>query len=386
MPSLPSAAPPENEPGESSSPPPRWTRSVQDIYAQLNVATASNPLEQVYPAILTEDDSLTVEEALSGPDATLWRQAMDAEFQALQQNSTWSLVKLPPDRRPITCKWILRRKLKADGSIERYKARLVARGFSQSPGLDFDETFSPVLGMTAFCILVALAAHYDWPLHQLDVKTAFLHGDLQEEIYMQQPPLYQSAAQPDTVCRLHKALYGLKQSPRQWYLKIHQFLLGQGYIRLQSDPNIYTRHSNTVFLVLGLYVDDILLLSNQLPELNHAKRELSQTFPLTDGGELSYCLGIQVKRDHQKGVITLSRSNFVDEILHRYNMMHCNGVPIPLAPSTKLSSEMAPSTDEEKRYMQGIPSCNVLGSIRYLVTCTRPDLCFAAGFLSRFMQ
>lgn len=356
-------------------------RSLRDIYSRLNLAAAGDSLAPDYSGSLLEDDNISVEEALSGPDALHWRHAMDAEYQALLQNSTWSLVDLPSTRCAVSCKWILRCKLKADGSLDRYKARLVARGFSQSPGLDYEETFSLVLGMASFRMLVATAAHYDWPLHQLDIKTAFLHGELEEEIYMQQPPFYQEADAPHKVCRLHKALYGLKQSPRQWYLKIHQFLLSVGYSRLQTDPNIYTRHVGATYLILGLYVDDILFPGSHLHVLQSTKQQLAYAFSFTDGGELSYCLSIQVNRDHSKGIITLSQAKFVAEILHKYNMAECNGTPIPLAPNNKLTTSTVLSTQEEKQYMASVPFCNVLGSIRYLVTCTRPDVClFLSGF------
>lgn len=158
---------------------------------------------------------------------------------------------LPTGRRPVSYKWVLRCKYRPDGTVERYKARLVARGFSQMVGFDYEDTFSPVLGMTSFRLIVALAAPFSYPIHQADVKTAFLHGDLLEEIYMSQPPLYQSPAAPKKVCRLHKAIYGLKQSPRQWYMKFHTFMIEKGHTYLQSNPNIYIRQGHVTFVLLG---------------------------------------------------------------------------------------------------------------------------------------
>lgn len=240
--------------------------------------------------------------------------------------------------------------------------------------------------MTSFCLLVALAAQYDYHLHQMYVTIAFLHGDLSEEIYMVQPPLYIDSAHPTRVCRLHKALYGLKQSPRLWYFKFHQFMLHHGYHHLQTDPNVYTRHHMTSFLVIAIYVDDILILCDTLPSLLTAKTELMQAFAMTDGRELSYYLGIQVHRDHANGLIHLTQSKFVDEVLRRYHMHTCKGIDIPLATSVKLSSIMQPNTSMEIAHMKTLPYSSILGSVRYLVTYTRPDIYFTAGFLSRFMH
>lgn len=311
---------------------------------------------------------------------------MDNEFQSLLSNGTWTLVDLPPQRKPVSYKWILRKKLNQDGSVARFKARLVARGFSQLPGVDFSETFSPVLSMTSFRIIVSIAAQNDFLLHQMDVTTAFLNGDLTEEIYMMQPPLYQSTTAPQQVCRLHKAIYGLKQSPRQWYFKFDTFMLEHGFKRLQSDSTIYTRHNASVFLVIGIYVDDLLLLCNSFSVLNRAKHELQDAFTMTDGGELTYCLGIQVQRDCNSGHILLSQTKFIDEILRRFNMQDCNGVPVPLAVNTKLSLSMSPSPSSAVLQMKQVPYSSIMGGSRYLVTCTRSDIYFATGYLSRFMH
>lgn len=154
---------------------------------------------------------------------------------------------------------------------------------------------------------------------------------------MQQPPHYIDPKFPHHVCKLNKAIYGIKQSPRQWYLKLHIFLISHGYTRLQSDLTIYTRHTSTIFLVLAVYVDDLSIMCNSEDALIVAKNELANAFPLTDGGPISYCLGLLVQRDYKQGTISLSQARFASEILQRFNMASCKGVPIPLAPSVKLS-------------------------------------------------
>jgi hypothetical protein len=184
-------------------------------------------------------DDLSIQEALSGSEAASWREAMDSEYQSLIENGTWYLVPPPTDRKLVSCKWLLRKKFNADGTISRYKARLVARGFSQVPGMDYNETFSPVLRITSFRALLATATQFRLLVHQMDVRTAFLHGNLHEEIYMEQPPGYISHDHPNYVCKLVKALYGLKQSPRQWYERFTNCMSNLGYTRFQSDPNVY---------------------------------------------------------------------------------------------------------------------------------------------------
>ncbi|MCO5580367.1 hypothetical protein L7F22_034234 [Adiantum nelumboides] len=316
--------------------PPCMMRSLADIYAQTNAISCTPPVEPKFSYPLLVDDGVTLNEALSGPKAHLWKATMDQEMAALHANKTWTLASLPPGRQPISCKWIFLYKLKSDGSIDRYKARLVAQRFFQKPSLDYSETFSPVLSMTSFWVIVALAAHYQFHLHQLDIKTAFLHA--------------------------------------------------HGYSRLQTDSTIYTRHTSESILVLAVYVDDIPIMSDKEDVLIASKKELSQAFPLTDGGPISYCLGLLVQQDYQKATISLSQSRYVAKVLQRFNLSSCKGVDIPLTPSVKLISEMMPLTPNEQEQMAAIPYMPAIGGIRYLVTCTRSDICFTAGYLSWFMQ
>ncbi len=331
-------------------------------------------------------DDLTIQEALSGSEATSWREAMDAEYQSLMENGTWYLVPPPTDRKLVTCKWLLRKKFHADGTISRYKARLVARGFSQVRGMDYNETFSPVLRITSFRALLATAAQFRLIIHQMDVRTAFLHGNLHEEIYMEQPPGYISNDHPNYVCKLVKSLYGLKQSPRQWYERFTNCMSHLGYTRFQSDPNVYSRHGPNVILILAIYVDDIIILCNSEHALSKAKSELQASFSMQDMGALHYCLGIQVLQDPSHAIIRINQRPYIESLLQKYNMSSCKGVstPLPLSLKTKTppsSSAITPTSD-----MVAFPYANILGGIRYLVTCTRPDICFAANYLSRYMQ
>ncbi|MCO5576728.1 hypothetical protein L7F22_030545 [Adiantum nelumboides] len=288
-----SANPPDPSGLSCSSMQPRmWT--VQSLYDTSKPVTvdlsSSSPISEfsgsafALPIELPDADAdpISPEAALAGPDSNLWHAAMSEELASLHRNRTWSLVPLPEGRQPITCKWIIRRKLHPDGSIARYKARLVARGFSQIPGLDYGDTFSPVLRMSSFRLLLAMAAQFDFELYQLDVQTAFLHGDLSEELYMQQPPLFESSEYPHHVCRLHRSIYGLKQSPRLWFQRFNDFMLAHGYTRLLSEPYIYIRHTPISSLIIALYVDDIPVAGSSKSVVLDAIAEIKSVVPITD--------------------------------------------------------------------------------------------------------
>ena len=313
------------------------------------------------------DEELSVQQALHGPDSDKWREAMDTEISSLLQNKTWTLTELPSDRKAVSCKWLLRRKYNPDGSIARYKARLVARGFTQTHGLDYTETFTPVLRMTSLRLLLAIATHFNFTVHQMDVKTAFLNGELEEDIYMQQPPYYESREYPTHSCKLHKAIYGLKQSPRQWYQKFNNFMLTHGYTRFLSNANVYTRSGQDYYLLVAIYVDDIILASGSLDAIHKAKLEFSAAFAMTDMGELTYVLGIQVHHDRSKGVMRLSQRRYAELLLRRFHMESSRGIDTPLPTNSLLSSINGPESLSEQQMMAVVPYSHSIGGVRYLV-------------------
>jgi len=185
---------------------------------------------------------------------------MELEMSALHQNGTWELVPLPPHKKTVGCKWVFTVKFNPDGSVDRLKARLVAKGYTQTYGIDYDETFSPVAKISSVRVLISLAATLDWPLFQLDVKNAFLHGDLHEEVYMEQPPGFVAQGEsPGRVCKLKKALYGLKQSPRAWFGKFSEAVLKFGLQRCQTDHSVFHLHTSAGYIFLVVYVDDIVI-------------------------------------------------------------------------------------------------------------------------------
>jgi hypothetical protein len=222
-----------------------------------------------------------------------WQSAMQEEIEALHAQGTWDLVALPPDRNLVGCKWVYRLKKHADGSIARHKARLVAKGFSQEEGIDYGETFSPVVKPTTVRLVLALAAHFNWSLRQLDVKNAFLHGILHEEVYMTQPPGFVSKAHPsDFVCRLRKSLYGLKQAPRAWNERFTSFLPSLGFQASLADSSLFLQHSSHGTLILLLYVGNIILTGSHSSLFSSVIAALSQEFDLTDLGPLHHFLGL----------------------------------------------------------------------------------------------
>ena len=228
------------------------------------------------------EEPQTLEEALQGENSKQWKEAMEEEYNSLLQNETWALTPLPTNRTAIGCKWVFRIKYNAEGNVDRFKARLVAKGFLQKEGLDYNETFAPVAKFSSIRCILAIAAIDDAEVHQMDVKTAFLNGELNEDIYMEQPEGFVKESEKNLVCKLNKALYGLKQSPRAWYSKINNFLLSIGFIRTNSDHSVFVKISDKIKIIIAIYVDDLIIACNNLEELNRLKGNFSKSFEMKD--------------------------------------------------------------------------------------------------------
>ena len=244
-----------------------------------------------------KDEPRNVTEAFLGPDKENWTKAMEEEMASMRSNQVWELVDLPKGRKAIGNKWVLKMKRKADGTIDKYKARLVAKGYTQQEGIDYEETFSPVVRFTSIRLILAIVASMDLELHQMDVKTTFLNGDLEEEIYMQQPVGFVNEGQENKVCRLLKSIYGLKQSSRQWYIRFHNTIILNGFTMIDEDHCVYIKRSMDKFIIMSLYVDDILIAGNSKEYVNEIKGWLSSNFEMKDMGEAAYILGVKISRD-----------------------------------------------------------------------------------------
>ncbi|KAJ9554960.1 hypothetical protein OSB04_009574 [Centaurea solstitialis] len=322
----------------------------------------------------TEIEPTSYSEAANNPK---WQMAMQSELRALEENGTWSLTPLPIGKVPIGCRWVFKIKRNSDGSIERYKARLVAKGFTQLEGVDFHETFSPTAKIISVRCLLAIAAARGWSMHQLDVNNAFLHGTLDEEIYMSLPPgLRRQGESQQLVCRLHKSLYGLKQASRQWFAKFSEAIRSAGFIQSKADYSLFTKKQGKSFTALLIYVDDILITGNDSKSINDVKEYLHNHFRLKDLGALKFFLGIEISTS--KRGIGMSQTKYALEIIKDVGLLGAAPAKTPMEQGTKLSDDSEPLRDLEK-YRR------LIGRLIYL-TVSRPDITYAVHVLSRFMH
>ena len=323
-------------------------------------------------------------EALNGPYAKQWKEAMNEEYKSLMKHKTWTLVKLPQGRNVVGSKWVYKAKQKANGDIDRYKARLVARGFSQEAGVDYDEVFAPVARYNSIRSVLAIANQLDLEVHQMDVKSAFLNGDLENEIFMKQPEGFVDSENPDYVCLLKKSLYGLKQSARCWNLVMDEYLKSNGYKQSTADMCIYykseVKDGRTVLMIIAVYVDDTILASNNMDALNEEKRRLSRKFEMDDRGEVHYVLGMSVKRNRNLKILTIDQRVYLENVLKRFGMQSCKPIATPLEPGKKFEALGDDDPVDVTEYQA------VIGSLTYAVVSTRPDLAVAVGMLSQFMK
>ncbi|KAK8946894.1 hypothetical protein KSP39_PZI006799 [Platanthera zijinensis] len=317
----------------------------------------------------------SVAEAL---DSSEWRAVMQEEIDALTKNHTWDMVPLPPSRRAVGCKWVYTVKHHPDGSVARYKARLVAKGYAQTQGVDYQETFAPVAKMNTIRVILSLAALRDWLLFQLDVKNVFLHGTLNEEVYMVPPPGFHSSADQRLVCRLRRSLYGLKQSPRAWADRFTKSMLRFGFQQSHADHTLFLRHRVGKMVALIVYVDDIVLTGDDVDGISEVKSFLNDQFEVTDLGHLRYFLGIEVARSSR--CIYISQRKYILDLLQQTGLANSRPVDTPVEVSHRLADtegELLSSTDASQ-YQR------LVGKLIYL-TMTRPDIAYVVGVLSQFM-
>jgi len=336
--------------------------------------------------IQMEGDPTTFEEAMRSPHSSKWLEAMEDEIKSMSTNKVWKLEEIPKGAKTVGCKWVYKIKRDSQGNIDRFKARLVAKGFTQREGIDYNETFSPVSSKDSFRIIMALVAHYDLELHQMDVKTAFLNGDLYENVYMAQPKGFVTQGKESLGCRLVKSIYGLKQASRQWYLKFDETIRKFGFKENEEDTCIYTKFKNGKFIFLILYVDDILLASSDVQILRETKNFLSSNFDMKDLGEASYVLGIEIHRDRKKGVLGLSQKTYIEKILKKYSMHASKASPAPIIKGDKFGNFQCPRNQYEIDQMKSVPYASAVGSLMYAQVCTRPDLAFVTGMLGRYQS
>ena len=305
-----------------------------------------------------------------------WKTAMVEEMYALKKNDTWDLVVLPPGKKPVGCKWVFVVKQKMDGTVDRYKARLVAKGFTQTFGIDYQETFAPVAKLNTVRVLLSCAVNQGWDLQQLDVKNAFLHGELEEEVYMEIPPGFSCDKTQGKVCKLKRALYGLKQSPRAWFGRFQRAMVSVGYKQSNADHTLFVKKAGTKITILVVYVDDRVATGNDSDEINRLKKFLGQEFEIKDLGKLRYFLGIEVARS-SKGIF-LSQRKYVLDLLTEAGLLGCHPSDTPIEANTRLREKDGDPVDKG-RYQR------LVGKLIYL-SHTRPDIAFAVSLVSQFMH
>jgi hypothetical protein len=328
----------------------------------------------------------TYDEAKTRSDWPEWRNATEIEYQTLLEAGTWQLVERPTEHNVVDCKWVLRRKLKSDGTTEKYKARLTAKGFTQVANVDYFETFAPVAKLGSIRSILAIAARNAWPIHQFDFHGAFLNGTLDDDevIYMEQPPDFEVADKRKYVVRLVKTLYGLRQSSRKWYETLTHSLATLGFTPLETDHAVFTYHTPTDIVILAIHVDDTTITSNAINLLEHFQVEIGKLFQTTLLGPINWLLGIKITRDLENQSISLSQHSYIESVLRKFHMEQCKPVSTPL-PSYPLSRNQCPTPDsDEARQMKQVPYREAVGSLMWAALATRPDLAYSVTTLSQF--
>jgi hypothetical protein len=274
-----------------------------------------------------------------------WMDAMTVEYQSIMKNDVWKVVPKPKNKDVVSSKWIYKIKHAIDESIEKHKERFVARGFSQKESIDYEETFAPIAKYTSIRTIIAVAAKMKWKLHQMDVKTTFLNGVIEEKVYIEQPQGFEVEDRKTHVCRSTKAMYGLKQAPRAWYGRIDNFLTSLGFTKSKTDPNIYFKVMNDVPFILLLYVYDLFLIGEE-KLITDCKKKLAAKFEMKDLGPMHYFLGLEVLQSPEK--IFLNQGKYAVEILKRFDVLQCKGMTAPMETNLKLlvdtSSELVDAT------------------------------------------
>jgi histone deacetylase 1/2 len=308
-------------------------------------------------------------DALDHPEMKI---AMNEEMKSQSENNTWTLVKRTQNMKVLPCRWVYAVKENLDGS-HKLKARLVIGGHKQEYGVDYNETFAPVVKYHSIRIMIAFATFNNYELHQLDFVTAFLNANLNEQVYMKQPPGFET--KDNYICRLNKGLYGLKQAPRQWHIKVKEILAQFGFKSFDSDPSIFiNRDWNGDFIMIGIYVDDCIVTGNNLHSIDQFEKQLMKKYKMKHLGNLASILNMKLVRDRYAKISTLTQEDYVDEILTRFNMQDCKPVDTPA-----LKMEEDTTKEDETLFKDQNLYLQAVGSLIYLSTSTRPDIAYAVS-------
>ncbi|KAJ0491190.1 putative RNA-directed DNA polymerase [Helianthus annuus] len=351
-------------------------RPLEEVYQNTRSFTEEEvrDLYEGEELLLVDDEPTSYREAATDVH---WRKAMQTELDSIIKNKTWTLVDLPSNHKAIGLKWVFKLKKDANGSVTKHKARLVAKGYVQQKGVDFDDVFAPVARLETIRLLLALAAKGNWLVHHLDVKSAFLNGELKEEVYVTQPSGFEVKGKEDMVYRLHKALYGLRQAPRAWNTKLDRSLKELGFSRCNQEQAVYKLRTSNSVIIVGVYVDDMIVTGSSEKDIAAFKQKMKTIFDMSDLGMLSYYLGIEVDQTHD-GII-VKQEGYAIKVLKMAGMESCNEAKWPMDHKLKLTK------DEKGKVVDATGYRRIIGSLRYLLH-TRLDLSYSVGLVSRFMQ
>ncbi len=327
-------------------------------------------------------------EAKRRPDWHLWEKAIQEELATLKTAGTWKLVDAPEGANVVGSKWVFWAKKDAAGNVVRYKARLVAQGFSQVPGVDYFNTFAPVARLASIRTVLAFAVAENYETGQIDIKGAYLNGELtkDEVIYMKQPPGY-SVSDPNgtnLVCHLQKTLYGLKQSGRRWYQKLVEIMDQLGFKRCEVDQAVFYRQGEEKLIIVLVHVDDCTIVVKTQPLIARFKIEIAKHVEITDLGDLHWILGIEVLRIREERRILLSQRSYIDSVLRHYGLEDLKPVSTPMDPNLRLTSAQSLKSTEDFARMRNIPYHEAVGSLMYASLGTRPDITYAVQTVSQF--
>ena len=312
---------------------------------------------------------------MNSPEGPLWKEVIKSEIDSILQNHTWELLDLPPGSKPPEYKWIFKKKMKACGTIGKYKARLVIKGYKQKEGLDYFDTYSPVTRINSIRMVLAIAALQNLEIHQMDVKTAFLNGDLDEKIYMDQPDGFIAPEQEKKVCRLVKSLYGLKQAPKQWHQKFDSVMLANDFKINECDKYVCVKDTENGYIILCLYIDDMLTIGSDDKMVKSTKAMLSTRFDMKYMGLADVILGVKILRTSYG--LVLSQSHYVDKILNKFSKDDFGVARTPLDVNLYMSKNKGEGVSQ-------LEYSKVIGSLMYLMSCIRPNIAYTVSKLSRY--
>jgi len=301
-------------------------------------------------------------QAMSSPDREKWKEACDDEYDSLMENGTWELVLLPEGANLIGSRWVFKVKMDLNNLPERFKARLVAQGYTQIYGEDYEDTFAPVISMKSFRLILALSVRLKLIVYQCDIVTAFLYGFVKQDLYMKQPEGYVNPGKSNYVCKLKRSLYGLKQSPMEWYTVLTEFMVLSGFKRAAPDQAVFIKHSDEGTLLIGVYVDDMVVATDCNDLYDKFKKSIGSKFKLKDLGNIKHCIGMEIKQDLATYHISMNQNLYLQNVLQRFELGDCKPTPTPMEVGVNLT--LAEHSDLSIPYRQAV------GSLMWLMLCT----------------